>query len=208
VNKVKPSIPNSGAVDSTFRTLEKRLKKARKKINTQAANEMKGGDYEPAQKWMEIGRSVADFAERVEAFAQEWKRLTKATRIANAAAEGHTPARAAVRTRSTKTPAWKFCTAALEILVSKGGSASHEDVISGLEQSMASVLTEKDRESKSPRNPPRWHGAVKKAYKQCQREGWIEKRTNGVWKVTSKGREVPSQKSEGATVALGTPQRP
>ncbi|MCI0622672.1 MAG: winged helix-turn-helix domain-containing protein [Acidobacteria bacterium] len=204
---MRPSIPNTGAVDSTFRTLEKRLKRARKKINTQAAREMKGGDYGSAQKWMDIGRSVADFAGRVEAFAQEWKRLTKATRIANAATEERTPPKVAIRTRSTRTPAWKFCTAALQILVSRGGSASHEEVIAGLEQPMASVLTEKDRESKSPRNPPRWHGAVKKAYKQCQREGWIEKRTDGVWKITPKGRGVPSQESEGATGAFVTPQR-
>jgi hypothetical protein len=76
---VKLSIPNSTTVDSAFRTVEKRLKQVRKKINTQAAKEMKGGDYGSAQKWMDIGRSVTDFAERVDAFGQEWKRLSKAT---------------------------------------------------------------------------------------------------------------------------------
>lgn len=187
---MRPSIPNSAVVDSAFHTLEKRLKRARKKINAQAAREMKSGNYGSAQKWMDVGRSVADFAERVDVFGQEWKRLAKATRIANATSEGNGPPKARTGTRSPKTPAWKFCTPALEFLASKGGTASHEEVISGLEQSMGATLTEKDRESKAPRNPPRWHGAVKKAYKHCQREGWIEKRTDGVWKITSKGRGV------------------
>jgi len=190
---VKHNIPKSGTVDSVFRTLEKRLKNVRKKINGQAARQMKGGDYSSAQRWMEIGRSVSDFAERVEAFGNEWKRLTKATRIANAETAGQAPPRIAIRARSVKTPAWKFCTPALELLSSKGGSLNHQEVLLGLEQSMSSTLTDKDRESKSPRNAPRWHGAIKKAYKECQREGWIEKRTEGAWKITPKGRAVVAQ---------------
>ncbi len=190
---MKLTIPNSGTIDSVFRTLEKRLKKIRKKINAQAARQMKGEDYGFAQKWMETGRSVADFAKRVEAFGQEWRRLTKATRIANVAAGEQGAPKVAIRTRSTKTPAWKFCTPALEFLVSRGGSASHEQVLSGLEQSMLSALTEKDRKPKPPLNAPRWHGAIKKANRLCQREGWIEKRADGVWKITPKGRAVLSQ---------------
>lgn len=203
---MKLSIPSSSTVDSAFRTLERRLRQVRKKINAQAAREMKDGDYAPAQKWMAIGSSVADFAGRVEAFGQEWKRLAKATRIASAAAEGQAPPKVASSIRSTKTPAWKFCTPALEALVARGGSASHEEVLSDLERSMTSVLTEKDCESKSPGHSPLWRGAVKKAYKQCQREGWIEKRSGSVWKITPKGRAVLDQKSERGPGAPLTPQ--
>jgi hypothetical protein len=78
---VRPSIPSSKTVDSALRLVEKRLSLARKKINSSAAKEMKADHYEAAQKWMEMGRSVADFAQRLEAFAEEWKRLVKATRI-------------------------------------------------------------------------------------------------------------------------------
>ena len=139
---------------------------------------------------MEIGRSVSDFAQRVEAFANEWKRLAKATRIANAETAGEAPSRISIKTPPTKTPAWKFCTPALELLNSKGGSLNHQDVLLGLEQSMSSILTNKDREPKSPRNAPRWHGAIKKAYKQSLLEGWIEKRSDGASKITPKGRSM------------------
>jgi hypothetical protein len=191
---VKLSIPNSTTVDSAFRSVEKRLKQVRKKINTQAAREMKGGDYSSAQKWMDIGRSVADFAERVDAFGQEWKRLARATRIANSGADklGHVK----VTSGKGKTPAWKFCTPALQALVSMGGSAKHEEVLRELERLITSVLTEKDKQSKSPGSAPLWHLAVKKAYKQCQREGWIEKRSGTVWKITPQGRAILTQGSE------------
>ena len=187
---MKLSIPNATTVDSAFRTVEKRLKQVRKKINAQqAVKEMKSGNYGSAQKRMDIGRSVTDFAERVDAFGQEWKRLAKATRIANIADK-----QAAVKITSgkgkIKTPAWKFCAPALQALVSKGGSARHEEVLQELERSMNSVLTEKDHQSKSPGGAPAWHGSVKKAHKQCQREGWIEKGTAGLWRITPKARAV------------------
>lgn len=201
---MKLNIPKSGTVDSVFRTLEKRLKNVCKRINAQAARQMKEGDYSSAQKWMEVGSSVSDFAGRVEAFGNEWKRLTKATRIANAETVGQDPPRTATRARSIKTPAWKFCTPALELLGSKGGSLSHQEVLLGLEQSISSTLTYKDRESKSPRSAPRWHGAIKRAYKQCQREGWIEKRRDGAWRITEKGRAVIAQDSQTQTLSEGT----
>jgi hypothetical protein len=194
---VKLNIPNSGTVDSAFRTLRKRLKNVRKKINIQAAHQMKGGDYSSAQKWMEVGSSITDFAARVEAFGEEWKTLTRATRIANASASERVQGNTGIKFGSAKkTPAWKFCTPALELLISTSGSMNHEQVLVGLEQSMSSILTNKDRESKTPRNPPRWQGAVKKAHKHCQREGWIEKRADGIWKITPKGRAVLAKDSK------------
>ena len=202
---MKPTIPNAGTVDSVFRALARRLKQVRKEINTQATRKMKAGDYGLAQRWIDVGRSVADFGERGEAFRQEWKQLTRAVHVANASVGVQTPPRA-VRKGSSTTPAWKFCTAALEALVSRGGSASQEEVLLDLERSMASDLTEKDRQYKPPRNAPLWHGAVKKAYKQCQREGWTEKRTGGEWKITPRGRAVLARESEGEPGTLLAPK--
>jgi hypothetical protein len=203
---VKLSIPNSTTVDSAFRTVEKRLKQVTKKINAQAAREMKGGEYSSAQKWMDIGRSVADFAERVDAFGQEWKQLARASRIANSGADKLGPVKVTSGSARGKTPAWKFCTPALQALVSMAGSARHEEVLQELERSMTSILTEKDKQSKSPGSAPLWHLAVKKAYKQCQREGWIEKRSGSAWKITPQGRAVLDQKSLNKAEAPSMPQ--
>ena len=185
---MKLGVPNSATVDSAFRSVEKRLNTVRKKINSTAAKAMKSGNYGVAQKLMENGRAVAEFTDRVEAFVQEWKRLVKTTRLTDKSAEP-TTLKVTLR-KPSRTPLWKFCIPALDFVVSRGGSATHDEVITGLEESMGSFLTPKDREPKSPRNPPRWYGTVKKAYKHCQREGWIDKRTDGVWKITAKGREA------------------
>lgn len=189
---MRPTVPNSGTVDAAFRALEKRLTPVRKKINSQAAQRMRCGDYDLAQKWMDVGSSVIDFAERTNAFKQEWKQLTRAVRIANSVKE-ETTAKTTIKARSSNTPAWKFCTPALEVTASRGGIASHDDVVQDLEKSMALELTKKDRESKPPQSMPLWHVTVRKAYRQCQREGWIEKRAGGVWKITPKGRGVLAQ---------------
>ena len=203
---MKFSIPNAAAVNSAFRTVEKRLEQVRKKINGQAARQMKGGEYSSTQKWIDIGRSVADFADRVDAFGQEWKRLAKAAQIVNRVVEKQVPVKVTAGRESSKTPAWKFCTPALQAILSIGGDARHEEVLQELERSMISVLVDKDYQSKGPGGAPLWHTAVKRAYRQCQREGWIEKRSGGVWKITPKGQAILNQKSEGETGAPVTPQ--
>ena len=85
---MRPSIPTSHLVDSGLGNVTKRLEKVRKRINASAAKEMKADHYEEAKKWMEMGGSVADFAQRLDAFAEEWKRLVKATRIVARADSG------------------------------------------------------------------------------------------------------------------------
>ena len=78
---MRPNIPRSGVVNSAFRLLQNRLDGVQKGINAAAAREMKVGKYDDAQQWMGVGRSVAEFAQRVEAFEQEWKRLVKTARL-------------------------------------------------------------------------------------------------------------------------------
>jgi DNA-binding transcriptional regulator YhcF (GntR family) len=158
------------------------------------------------EKRSDIGRSVADFSDRVDAFGQEWKRLAKAAQIANSVAKKQVPVKVTSGRGKSKTPAWKFCTPALQAILSIGGDAKHEAVLHELESSMMSVLVDKDYQAKGPGGVPLWHTAVKRAYRQCQREGWIEKRSGGVWRITPKGRAILNQKSEGETGAPVTPQ--
>lgn len=152
---------------------------------------MKSGEYAVAQKWMEVGQAVGDFAQRASTFAQEWKYLVKATRVA-ARAQLSTTSTAGRIPKSERTPVWKFCAPALKILMQKGGSANLDEIIVSLEESLNGILTESDRQPSKSRGIPRWHSTVQRAYRQCQKEGWIEKqkRRDGVWKITAKGKGV------------------
>jgi hypothetical protein len=81
---------------------------------------MKADNYEAAQKWMEMGRSVTDFAQRLGAFAEEWKRLVRATRIVARAHAGNEAGKPAGTTTTKRTPVWKFCEPALRVLGARG----------------------------------------------------------------------------------------
>jgi len=193
---MRPSIPNSNAVNTAFRSLEKRLLIARKKINVAAAAQMKENEYDAAKSWMEVGSSVADFAERVAAFSEEWKRLVKATRIAVHADKNHTSGgKTGPATGPKRTPAWKFCVPALKAVVSRGGVADMTQVLTDLDVALAASLTEKDRSRDVKRDSPKWHSAVQRAYRQSQREGWVEKNRDGLWKVTQRGKSVAAEES-------------
>jgi hypothetical protein len=187
---VQPSIPNFHTVDSALEGAVKRLGTVRKRINSSAAREMRADHYDVAQKWMEMGRSVTDFAQRLGAFAEEWKRLVKATRIVARAHAGNEAAKPVARATTRRTPVWKFCEPALRALGARGGVASLPELVQDLGRDPSLTLTDFDRATSSPRGAPRWHKAVEQAYRQCQREGWIEKRSDGMWKITPKGAAV------------------
>jgi len=190
---MRPAIPKPDVVGSSFRALAGRLGKVQKKINAEAAKEMKAGQYEAAQSWMGVGRSLADFAQRVDAFAKEWKTLVRTTRIA---ARANKPNRAVngVKTKGpTRTPAWRFCEPALKALAARGGKATTDDLVTDLGKDLAPSLGAPDIRVAPAKGVPQWQIALAQAYRECQREGWIEKRRDGLWKITSAGKRVAAQ---------------
>lgn len=188
------SVPNSSSVSASFRKLLKRLEGVKKKINNAAAHETKTGNYEGARDWMEVGRSVTDFRDRAEAFTKEWKALVKGIRTINHD-KSESPGPVSARSTGGRRPfTWRFCVPILNFLVTRGGAATTDEVAAQVEQNMGSQLAEPDK-ALSPRTGlPKWHGGVKKAYKHYQREGWIEKRRDGLWKITSKGKAITERK--------------
>jgi hypothetical protein len=186
---VRPGIPNSKAVDSAFRSLEKKLATTRKRINNEAAKQMKAGEYEAATAWMQVGGSVADFAKRVTDFTNEWKRLAKTTRIVAGASHQPNPPKRSVPGQR-RTPDWKFCLPALQSVLDRGGTATMDQVLSDVGESAGNKLTEKDRMPSGRKGVARWQSAVRRAYRQSRKEGWIENRRDDTWKLTSAGRSM------------------
>lgn len=189
---MRPQIPNSKAVDSAFKSLEKKLSTTQKKINSEAARRMKAGEYEAATNWMQVGSSLADFTKRATDFANEWKRLSKTSKLVAAANQ---PANLPKRqfTGRSRTPEWRFCIPALKSVLDHGGTATMDQVIGDLGQTMGSKMSEKDRTPSGTNGQPRWHKAVHRAYRQSQKEGWIEPRRDETWKITSAGRSMLSE---------------
>jgi Mrr N-terminal domain len=183
---MRPAIPASTSVDSAFKLLLKRLDRVRQSINRSAARDMKCDDYQAVKAWMEVGQTVGEFGGRVENFLTEWRRLVKTSHM-KPSCEGM--AGKSGGGKSSKTPTWKFCEPAIKFVAERGGSATHAEVLAALETRLA--LTDADR--RPLKRGPAWHVSVKRAARQCRQEGWIERRVDLVWKLTSKGRAVAAQ---------------
>jgi hypothetical protein len=191
---VATSVPNASAVSTSFRKLLKRLDGTRKKINGTVASESKSGDYDAAKEWMEVGRVVSDFRDRAEALHKEWKTLVKGIRASGKQnpINVHSPSS---KKGSHKRPfVWRFYKPLLGLLAGRGGNASTEELISELEQGFRDQLTERDLSVSQKTGRPKWQAGIKKVYRQCQREGWIERRRDGLWRITAKGKAIAESK--------------
>src|SRR5437867_8416066 len=169
---MRESIPKAKVIDGSFRVLAKRLSSVQRSINTEAARCLRAGEYDAVQRWMEVGKTVADFAGRLDAFGQEWKRLVKATRLA-AFRKSLTPTTIrASSTRKKATPASRFYEPAMKALASSGGEAISEQLLQNLEAGLAADLSEADLKTLPRRGIPVWHRTIESVYRDCVREGW------------------------------------
>ena len=105
---------------------------------------MKADRYAVAQKWMEMGRSVTDFAQRLDAFGEEWKRLVRAARMV-ARAHGENEAGKVARATTRRTPVWRFYEPALRALAARGCAASLAELVEDLGRDASMTLTDFDR---------------------------------------------------------------
>jgi hypothetical protein len=185
---VAKTIPKSQAVNSAFRQLAKRLDAVRKKVNSTGAKRMKSNQYDTARKWMDIGQLVGEFSSRTDILAKEWDQLVESARVAVGIGAENDSSKDTRRSGSKRTPAWKFRAPALKALVTRGGTASQADIAADLGKAMDGALTDTDRAVAPKSGNPLWHEMVQRAYRHCQREEWIEKRRDGVWKLTAKGK--------------------
>jgi hypothetical protein len=193
---VRIGVPQSQTINTAFRLLQSRLSTVEKKINAAAAKEMKLGKYQNAQDWMNVGKTVAEYQQRVKAFDLEWKHLVRAARIAARPMEPIALKKASAPRGGGITPAWKFCEPSLKALSVHGGRATFAEILADLQEMLAAVLTDADHALSSKKSTPRWHNQVQRAYRQCQGEGWIdkEKRSKGEWRITEKGRALVEKK--------------
>lgn len=171
----------TNSVRSAFKTLQKRLSVVTRKVNTEAAAQMKAGRYDSTKALMEIGRSFSQFNSRVDEVGKDWDRLI--AEIGSQLTElGLTTAAA----QSKVTLPRALCLPALRIALQRGGSAEMDDVIAELGRATPGLLKKGDLVEKN--GSVRWHTALDKAYRRSQRKGWVEKRADGAWHITSKGR--------------------
>lgn len=194
---MRESIPKAKTIETGFRVLQKRLERAERSINIEAARCMRGGNDEAVKKWMDVRHSVEDFSARLDAFAQEWKRLEKAARATMAKKSRPAATRRTSSARPKATPPSKFYEPALRILAARSGATTFEQLLKAIEPAMANELTDADAKILPRLSVPRWQRTMSNVYRTFIREGWIEKRRDRAWVITDKGRRVAEGRRTG-----------
>jgi hypothetical protein len=177
-------------VQSSFRNLQKRLSVLLRKLNAEAAAQMKVGRYDAAKGLMDIGRSFAEFNTRVDEASKNWDEL--ATQTVNKLGELGV---AAGTSQSKATSPRALCIPALQMVLRRGGIAEMNEIISDLGSAKPSFW--KDGDLAENGGSLAWHRTLDKSYRRSQRQGWIEKRTDGAWHVTAKGRAAIKEDDQG-----------
>jgi hypothetical protein len=181
------SIRYAHQVEGAFKQLLKRFETAQKKINSSAAKRMKSGDYEAATEWMEVGRAFDAFSKKIVAVRVEWQELVASSQQTLEKAEGAAadarskPRQIRIRTNHLYSPA-------LSALVKRGGVASSEDIMSDLQAHILTTFPDSDLATNT--SSPMWPRLVRKTYKHFQSQSWIERRKDGQWRVTEKGKSA------------------
>jgi hypothetical protein len=133
---------------------------------------MAKGDYATAQVLAETGKQLRQFQEDVEALRKRWREVS-----GRSIAKGPT------------TPLWMFFQPVLKALVIAGGECTESEVEEGVERLMASSFLPADRSIKAT-GREHWRRMVRRARKPMSAEGWIERRSGRLWKITEAGRQT------------------
>ena len=169
------SIPGKSQVDRALKGASREVKNATKRVNQQAGKLMARGDYESAQAFLELGRSVRDFQAQVDELRARWKALRANPQ---GSVEGNTET----------TPAWKLYVPVLRILLANGGTMTWKAIEESLRS--GSDFQPLSGDQQAQRGKPRWIHSAHRARGGMVKEGFIEKRGNFEWRITTAGRKA------------------
>jgi len=174
-------------VQSSFKTVQRRLSVLLRRVNAEAAAQMKAGRYDMATALMEIGRSFSEFSTKTDECSKAWDQI--AVDATSKLADLGLPTGPS---QKKVTPPKALCIPALQIVVKRGGHAEMADVVSDLGNTSANWT---DGDLAQSGSGLRWHVSLDKAYRRSQKKGWIAKRSDGAWEITEKGRAALQEAS-------------
>ena len=183
-------IPHSEIVKRSLKQVENKLNLVVKKINIEAANHTKRGDYDGAAQWINLAKSVMDYEKRLNAFINEWKTIVKTTKISIKDSNKE------IKGEPKRTPAWKYYMPILQALSDKGGQAYMKELIVGVEKRIKSELKKKDLEINKRKGLPRWQVTVGGLSSRLRKEGWVTISKDKKPFITNEGIEVIKKEND------------
>lgn len=178
-------IPHAQVVAKAFRSVESAIQKALKGVNRAAGQRMAGGDYPNAEALIAKAKEIRQFQSEIDSVSGKWREICATSKSKQAATDQST------------TPLWQYYQPILRALTQLGGEARRAELEASVHDIMAAAWLPGDS-SASASGRERWRKMVQRSRKHLTTEGWIEKRSGPIWKITESGRRA-AEKSGGKT---------
>jgi hypothetical protein len=178
-------VPHTKAVAKAFRSVRSAIQKALKGVNQVAGQRMAKGDYANAELLIAKAKELRQFQSEVDAVSLKWREVCATGKGKQAASKNAT------------TPLWQYYQLILRGLTQLGGECRRLELEAAVHDLMAAVLLPGDN-SASASGQERWRKMIQRSRKHLIAEGWIEKQSGAVWKITESGRRA-AEKSDSKT---------
>lgn len=167
-------IPHAQGVSRAIRSVRVAAKKALKGLNLAAGQRMAKGDYATAEALAAKGKEIRQFQDEVDALRKRWRE------VSGGGGGGG---------KNAVTPLWGYYQPILLALAQAGGETRHAELEARVDRLMGTTLQAGDRTPAS-RGRQRWQVMMHRARKPMVAEGWIDKASHKLWRLTEAGRRA------------------
>ena len=177
-------------VSTSFEIVLEEIEVVVDSLNQDGSEAFKKGDYDSAQKLIEIATRITDYRNKVRELQKEWDALFSA----KVPVRLRKPRKDLGRLqRGLRTPQEIFRKPLLETLIEQGGSAPVKTVLEILGKKLKHIINEYDKQP-LPSNPntTRWENNAQWCRNtMVHQEGLMKDDSpGGIWEISDKGREA------------------
>jgi len=170
-------VPHARAVGKTLRAVRVAAQKALKGVNEMAGQQMAKGDYATAESLISKAKEIRLFQSDIDTVFQKWREVCATKKQKD------------TRGKQATTPLWQYYQPILRGLAQLDGECRRPELEERVLEIMAdSFLPGDNLPMASGRE--RWRKMIQRARKHLVVEGWIEKNSGPIWKITEGGRRA------------------
>ena len=184
--------PDQNDVSTALGLLRDSLAEEEKRIRSEGAKAMQGGDYDTATSVIEFAKRLLAFQKKVEGLVNEWAELEDLRDAASPAVQEIVSKRFFGKKKKGEiTPHSDFFPYVLQVLVEMGGSGKTRHVLDRVGEKMKNILKPLDYAVlPSDGKSIRWRNSAQWARNTMVNEdGRMKKTKNGIWEISDKGRK-------------------
>lgn len=171
------NMPSDAQVSQALKTAEKRIEILVIKINRLAGTLLAKGDYAGSDALVKFARAVQEYRVEFSSVRSKWRDII------------HPASQQVNHAKAETLPLWEYYRPILKVLMDLGGEASFQDIMKAIKPSLSGFIKTGDMETMA-NGLPRWQVMIRRARKTMIKEGFLDSRQKGSWRITSAGRQA------------------